>query len=198
MQPGFQHFDPMDKRFARQIRLWPSHLDERELEWEPRVAALPLVLDHDREKVDQTQHGGLRKLVRLLAQPVARLLGQRQGFGHVAQVLHEQQVPEVLQELLRELAQVLAALGELLDEHERPRDVPVDDRVAEAEQRILLDRRPELQHVLHRDLLPRRGGELVEGRDRVPERSSRAAGDRARAPSRERRSPRRRRPGEAR
>ena len=93
------------------------------------------------------------------------------------EVLDEEQVAEVLQKLLRQLPEVLAALRELLHEHERAGHVAVDDRVAEPEQHVLLDRRAELQDVLHRDLLPRGGRELVEGRDRVPERPSRAAGD---------------------
>ena len=149
----------------------PGHLDERQLERKPRIAALPLVLEDDGQQVDQPQDGGLGKLVRLLAQPVARLLGERQRVGHVAEVLHEQQVAQVLEQVPRQLAEVLAALGQLLDEHERARDVAVDDRVAEPEQHVLLDRRAELEHVLHRDRLARRGGELVERRDRVAERA---------------------------
>ena len=33
-----QHLDPMDKRLAGQIGVWPGHLDERELERQPRIA----------------------------------------------------------------------------------------------------------------------------------------------------------------
>ena len=167
----------MDKRLAGEIGLRTRHLDERELERQPRIAALSLVLEHDREQVDQAQHRGLGQLVRLLPQPVPRLLRERQRLGHVTEVLDEQELPEVLEELLRQLAEILAALRELLDEHERPGDVPVDDRVAETEERVLLDGRPELEHVLHGDLLARRRGELVERRDRVAERPAGATRD---------------------
>ena len=168
MQTGFQHFDPMDKRIACEIRVRARHLDERKLEREPRVRALPLVLQDDCEQVDEAQHGRLGKLVGLLAKPFARLLREGQRLRDVTDVLDEQELPEVLEQLLRELAQVLPALGELLDEHERARDVAVDDRVAEPEEHVLLDRGAELEHVLYRDRLRRRGGQLVEHRDRVP------------------------------
>ena len=121
--------------------------------------------------------GGLRKLVRLLAQPIARLLGERQRVGHVAHVLHQQQLAEMLEELPRQLSEILTPLGDLLDQDERARDVAIDDRVAEPEQRVLLDRRAELEDVLDGDLPLRRGGQLVERRDRVAERSAGAARD---------------------
>ena len=89
MQPGFQHFHPMDKRLAGQIGLRTGHLDERELEREPRISALALVFENDREEVDEAHHGGLGELVRLLPQALPRLLGQGERVGHVAEVLHE-------------------------------------------------------------------------------------------------------------
>ena len=95
----------------------------------------------------------------------------------MAHVLDEEQVAKMLQELPGQLAEILAPLGELLDEDESARDVAIHDRVAETEQRVLLDGGAELEHVLHRDLLPRGGGELVERGDRVAERAARAARD---------------------
>ena len=95
----------------------------------------------------------------------------------MTEVLHEEELTEMLEELLRQLAEILPALRELLDEHERPGDVVVDDGVAESEERVLLDGRPELEHVLRGDLLARRGGELVERRDRVAERPAGATRD---------------------
>ena len=53
----------------------PRHLHERELERQARVAALAHVVDRDREQVDQPQDRRLAELVRLRAQPLARLLG---------------------------------------------------------------------------------------------------------------------------
>ena len=70
---------------------------------------------------------GSRQLVRLLAQPLARLLGDRQRVGHLAHVLDEQQVAEVLEQVGDEPAEILALLGELLDEDERAGGVAVDD-----------------------------------------------------------------------
>jgi hypothetical protein len=58
----------------------------------------------------------------------------------VAHVLDEQQVAQVLEQVGDEPAEILALLGELLQEDERTRRVAVDDRVAEAEERVLLDR----------------------------------------------------------
>ena len=63
------------------------------------------------------------------------------------------------------------------EERERAGRVPVDDRVAEAEEGVLLDGAEQLQHRLDVDLVPRCGGELVERRDGVAERAASAASD---------------------
>ena len=76
-----------------------------------------------------------------------------------------------------EPAEVLALLGELLEEDERAGRVAVDDEVAEPEEHLLLDRAEQLQHVLHGDRAAGRGRELVERRDRVAERAARRARD---------------------
>ena len=144
----------MGKGLAREIGVRARHLHERQLERQPGIAALSHVVDGDRQQVEEPQHGRLRQLVRLLGEPLTRLLRDRQRLGHVPEVLDEHQVPEVLEQVGHEPAQVLALLGELLDEHERARRVAVDDRVAQPEQRVLLDRADELEDVLHADLRP--------------------------------------------
>ena len=101
----------------------------------------------------------------------------RQRLRDVADVLDEQELAEVLDQLGDEPTEVLTLLGELLDLDERAGGVAVDDRVAEAEERVLLDPADELEHVLHGDRLAGRGGELVERRDRVAERAVGAARD---------------------
>ena len=131
--------DPEGQRLAGEVGAGARHLDERELERQPWVGALARVLDRDGKQVAEPQHGRRRQLVRLLAQPLARLVGDGQGVGHVAHVLDEQQVAQVLEQVGDEPAEILALLGELLEEDERTRRVAVDDRVAEAEERVLLD-----------------------------------------------------------
>ena len=49
-----------------------------------------------------------RQLVRLLAQPLARLVGHGQRVRHLVHVLHEQQVAEVLEQVGDEPAEILA------------------------------------------------------------------------------------------
>ena len=128
----------------------PRHLDERELERQARVAALAHVVDGDvRAGRSAGSTVGAAELVRLLAQPLARLVGHRQRIGHLARVLDEHQVPQVLEQVDDEPAEVLALLGELLEEDERAGRVAVDDEVAEPEQHLLLDRAEQLQDVLH-------------------------------------------------
>ncbi len=170
-------FEPERERLAREIGAGPGHLDEPELERQARVAALTHVVDGDVQQVDQPDHGRRAELVRLLAQPLARLLGHRQRLRHLAGVLDEHQVPQVLEQVEDEPAEVLPLLGELLEEDERTGGVAVDDEVAEAEQHLLLDRAEQLQHVLHRDRAAGRRGELVERRDGVAERPARRARD---------------------
>ena len=82
-------------------------------------------------------------------------------------MLDEQQVPQVLEQVGDEPAEILPALRELLDERERPGGVPIDDEVAEPEERLFLDGAERLEHLLHRDLALRRGRQLIEGRLRV-------------------------------
>jgi hypothetical protein len=149
--------------------------DSRERSLAARVAALAHVVDGDREQVDQPDHRRLAELVRLRPQPLARFLGHGQRLGHLAHVLHEQQVAQVLDQLRHEPAEIVSLLRELFDERERAGGVAVDDEIAEPEQRLLLDRAEQLQHRLHRDLAFGRSGELVEGRGRVAERSTRRA-----------------------
>ena len=97
--------------------------------------------------------------------------------GNVTDVLDEQQLAEVLDQIVDEPADVLALLGELLDLDEGAGGVAVDDRVAEPEERVLLDPADELEHVLDGDRAAGGRGELVEGRDGVAERAVRAARD---------------------
>ena len=84
-------------------------------------------------------------------------------------MLDEHQVPQVLEQVCDEAAEVLATLGELLEEDERARGVAVDDEVAEPEEHLLLDGAEQLQHVLHGHLPARRRRQLVERRDGVAE-----------------------------
>ena len=192
MGAALEQLEPVRGRLAREVGRRARHLDQRELERQARVAALAHVLDRHREQVAEPQHRRLAELVRLLAQPLARLLRDRQRLRHLAQVLDEQQVAQVLEQVGDEPAEILALLGELLDEGERAGRVAVDDQVAEPEERLLLDRAEQLQHRLHRDLVlrsPRRAGRASRprrGRRRGPSARS------ATAPRRAPRSPRRR------
>ena len=195
VRPRLEQLEPMRERLARQVGLWARHLDERELERQARVATLAHVVDGEREEVDQAEHRRLGQLVRLLAEALARLLGDGQRLRHVADVLHEQELAEMLDQVDDEPADVLSLLGELLDLDEGAGGVAVDDRVAEPEERVLLDPADELEHVLHGDRAAGRGGELVERRDRVAERAVRAARDQRERRVRARRSPRPRRRG---
>jgi hypothetical protein len=83
----------------------------------------------------------------------------------------------VLEQVGDESAEVLTLLGELLEEGQRTRGVPVDDEVAEPEQRLLLDGAEELENGLHGHLALGRGRKLVESGDRVAEAAARGASD---------------------
>ena len=155
---------PVCRGLARQIRRGSRHLDERELERQPRIGALPHVLDGDRQQVAEAQHGRFSELVRLLAQPLANLFGDRQRFRYVPHVLHEQQVAEVLEEVGDETPEILALVGELLDEMKEPGGVAVDDQVADPEERFLLDRAEELENGLHSDRPVRPASDRLMGK----------------------------------
>ena len=129
------------------------------------------------EEVDQAQHLGLGELVGLRAQAVARLRSHREGVGHLAHVLDEEQVTQVLEQVVDEPREVLSLVGELLDEGKEAGRVAVDDQVAEAEERLLVDRPEKLEDGLDGDLAVGRGRKLVERRDRVAEAPTCAAGD---------------------
>ena len=78
VRAALEELDAVCERLAREVRVRARDLDDRELEREARVAALAHVLDRHREQVDESQDGRLRKLVRLLAEELLRLLGHRQ------------------------------------------------------------------------------------------------------------------------
>ena len=129
------------------------------------------------KEVDQAQHLGLGELVGLGAQAIARLRRHRERVRHLAHVLDEEQVAQVLEQVVDEPGEVLALVGELLDEGKEAGGVAVDDQVAEAEERLLVDRTEQLEHRLNGDLPVCGGRELVERRDGVAEASARAARD---------------------
>src|SRR5919202_338984 len=83
----------------------------------------------------------------------------------------------MLEEVRHEPAEILALLGQLLDERQRAGGVAVDDEVAEPEERLFLDGPEQLQDVLDRDLLVCRRRELVERRDGVAIGATRSTGD---------------------
>ena len=169
--------EPVRGRLAREVGRGPRDLHERELERQARVAALAHVLHGHGQQVDEPEHGRRRQLVRLLAQSVTGLLGHRQRLGHLAEMLDEHEVTQVLEQVGDEPSEVLAVLGELLEVCERPRRVAVDDEVADPEQRLLLDCAEHLEHVLDGDLRAGRRRELVENRLGVAVGAARAAGD---------------------
>ena len=111
------------------------------------------------------------------AQPLARHLGDGQRLRHLTHMLHQHQVPQVLEQVDDETAEILPLLGELLEERQGAGGVAIDDEVAEAKERFLLDGAEQLQDRLHADVFLRRGRELVERRNGVAERPSGAARD---------------------
>ena len=139
--------------------------------------ALAHVVDGDREQVDQAEDGRLAELGCLRLHPLAGLLARRGRLRHVAEMLREHQLPQVLDQVEHEAPEVMAALRQLLDVGERTGRVAVDHEVAEAEERLLLDRAEQLEHRLHRDVAAGRGGELVERRLRVAVGAAGTAGD---------------------
>ena len=172
---GLEELDAVHERLAREIRRRAGHLHERELEREPRVGALADVVHRDCEEVDEPEHRRLGQLVRLLAQALLHLLGDRQRLGDVAHVLDEEQVPQVLEEVGDDAPEILALLCKLLEEEERAGRVVVDDRVAEPQERLLVDCADELEHRLRVDRVVRRS--VRAGR------ASRRRRGRSRAPS---------------
>ena len=165
------------KGFAGEIGARTRDLHQRELERQTWIAALSHVLDRDGEQIDQPDHGRLAELVRLRTQPFARLLRHGQGVGHLAHVLDEHQMAQVLEQVDYETPEVLALLGKLLDEGQRAGGVAIDDEIAETKERLLLHRAEELQHGLHGHFVLSRRSELVERRHRVAVRATCAAGD---------------------
>ena len=169
--------EPVGDRLAREVGRRARHLHERKLEREPWVAALAEIVERDVQEVDQPHDGRRAQLVRLLPEPLAALVGDGQRVGHLARVLDEHQVPEMLEQVGDEPPEIVALLRELLQEDERARRVPVDDEVAQAEEHLVLDRAEQLQHVLDADRAAGRRGQLVECRLGVAEGAAAAARD---------------------
>ena len=175
--PRLELLEPVGKGLARQVATGAGDLHERELQRQARVAALSHVLDGHGQEVDQTDHGRFAELIRLRAEPLAGLLGDGQRIRHLAHVLHEHQMTQMLEQVDDQAAEILSLLRELLHERESAGGVSVDDEVAEPEEGLLLHGAEQLEHRLHRDVLLRRRCELVERRHRVAERPACTARD---------------------
>ena len=93
MAPRLELLEAVGDRLALEVGGRTRHLHERELERKARVAALAHVVDGHREQIAEPKDGRLAELVGLRAQPLSRLLGQRQRVGHLAHVLDEEDVP---------------------------------------------------------------------------------------------------------
>ncbi len=87
----------------------------------------------------------------------------------------------MLEQVEHEAAEVLALLGELLEEDERAGRVPVDDQVAEPEQHLVLDRAEQLQDVLDGD--PRRRSQQTSWSSVDPASRNEPRAERATRPS---------------
>src|SRR5438105_742723 len=133
------------QRLAREVRSGPRDLYQCKLERQARVASLPHVLNGDGEKVDEPDYGRFAELVRLRSEALTGLFGHRQRLRHFAHVLHEHDMTKVFEQVDDEPAEVLALLGELFEEGEGAGRVAVDHKVAETEQRLLLDCAGQLQ-----------------------------------------------------
>ena len=81
-----EQVEAVRERLAREVRGRARHLDERELERQTRVAALPHVVDRHREQVDEPQNGRLLELIRLRAEALSRFLARCRCLRHVAEV----------------------------------------------------------------------------------------------------------------
>ena len=169
MATALELLEPVGDGLALEVGRRARDLHQGKLERQSRISALAHVVHGDRKQVAEAQDRRLAQLVRLRAQPLARFLGQRQRVGHLAHVLDEHHVPQVVEQLRDEPAEILALVGELLDERERAGGVAVDDEVAEPEQGLFLDGAEELEDGLHGHLSLCGGRELVERRDRVAE-----------------------------
>src|SRR6476646_11512392 len=101
-------------RLAREVACRAGHLDEGKLEGQARVGALAHVVDRDREQVDQAQDGRLAELVRLRTHPLPRLLARRGRLRTVAELLREHALPQVLDQVEHEPAEIVAPFRELL------------------------------------------------------------------------------------
>ena len=91
-QTRLEVLDAVGERFPGQVGTRACDLHERELERKARVAALAGVVDRHRQQIDEPNHLRLGELVRLRAQPLPRLLRHRNGFGHLAEMLDEEEV----------------------------------------------------------------------------------------------------------
>ena len=153
MATRLELLEPVRERFPGKVGPGTRDLHQGELQRQTRIAALSHVLDGDRQQVDEADDGRLAELVGLRTEPLARLVRHRERVRHLAHVLHQHEVAQMLEQVDDQPAQVLSLLRQLLDERERPGRVAVDDQVAEAEQRLLFDRSQQLQDGLNGDLV---------------------------------------------
>ena len=177
----------------------PRHLDERQLERQARVGALAHVLDGDGEQVAAAGARSPPAIWFACARSrsrVSSVTGQR--VGHLAEVVDEHQVPQVLEQVGDDAAEVLPLLGELLDERSSAPAVSRSTIRSQSRKSASSSTAPSVWRTSCTVIVPLGGGgELVERRLGVAVGAACARARSARARRRGRRSPRRPRSGAA-
>ena len=173
----FQTLDALEQGLARKVVLGLGHLHQRELERQAGIAALAHVLHGHGQEIHEPQHLRRAELTRLGPQALAGVLRDGNRVWHLAHVLHQQEVAQMLQQVGDETTHVLTLVGELLHEGEQARGVTVDHEVEQPKERVVVDCAEQLEDRGDRDIAAGRRRELVEGRHAVAEAAPGAPGD---------------------
>ena len=139
------------------VDLGPRRRDERHLELQARVETAADLGLGAAQQLDQAQQLAARELVGLPGQAVEQLLvdlevlRQREHgagvVGDVVQVLHQEDLPQVAQQVVDELRVARAALGQALHEQQGGGRVALDHDVDDLEEQLGGDHAEHVEHL---------------------------------------------------
>ena len=176
-QRGFQALDARHQGAGAGVDLGGGGLDQRRLQAGARVGP---VLDRAQglgQEVEQAHEARARHARGLLGEALVDVGGQAQLGGHLAQRLHDEQVARVGLEVLEELGDVAAGVGQARGGEPGGAGVAGGHGVEGLEEQVRVGDAEHGEDVLGGDVGARVGHELLERAQRVAERAGRVAGE---------------------
>ena len=179
--PALQSLDAGQQRLARGVELGPGGLDERKLEPRARVSPGAHGLHRLAQQLQQADEGGAVDALRLSAQGVVGLRGERQLCGDLLERRDHEQLARPQLQVRCEGGRIVPLLDACLDRLKRASRIALGDGIDRVLQQLRVGHAEHGEHVLDGDRAAAVGDQLLEraqGVAEAPRRRARESRDR--------------------